>query len=140
MVFLHSHLIQEAEKTSAAGIGAAPALKGRCKGAAGKKGGARAKEADDFDWASLRETAVVRLLESLELDLYTMCGHRKVEEPWLSLYSSAAVAVLEHAAAVKAASQPLREALWRLLSLPAVKHGQEVAAVTSLVSMVVTHE
>jgi len=135
-VFLHSHLIQKAEKQAAAASDAALPAKAR-GGKAGKKA---ASAKTTFEWAEFREAAVARLLESLELDLAAIWGHGTPDEALLHLYSSAAEAVLEHPAALKAASQPLREALWRLIAIPAVKYGQDVSAATSIVSLVVTHD
>lgn len=134
VVFLQSHLIQEAEKLAAAN--GTVAVKGR-KSGAGKKSAANI---DEPDWAELRETAIARLLECLELDLCAIWGRRDPEEALLHLFSAAAVAVLEHAAAIKGSAASLREALWRLISLPAVRYGQEICAASSVVSLVVTHE
>jgi condensin complex subunit 1 len=136
VVFLQSHLIQESEKLAAANGAAAVAVKGR-KSGAGKKGAAKS---DEPEWAELRETAIARLLECLELNLCAMWGQRDPDEALLNLFSAAAIAVLEHAAAVKGSAASLREALWRLIALPAVRYGQEISAASSVVSLIVTHE
>jgi len=82
-VFLQSHLIQEAEKVAAAVGAPAVAVKGRSgRSGATKKGAAQQSM---FEWAALRETAVARLLESLELDLGTLWCRRAPDEALLQL-------------------------------------------------------
>ena len=138
--FLASRLVQEAEKATASGqAGAASTARGRGKQPP-KKSAKVAKGVAELDWAEVREAVVVQLLESAELDLCALWGHRAPDEALVHLYTAAATAVLEQPAALKGSSAALREALWRLLSLAAVRYGGEVGFVGAVVSLVLGYE
>ena len=128
-VYLQAWLLQEAEKLNAAAADAATAIK-PARGKGGKKAAA-AKAADtDFSWDAQRETAVLRLLEALELNLTELWGHRQPDEAFLALFARCAYTILEQPAALKSGAASLRDCLWRLIALPAVKFEQAEATVS----------
>ena len=145
--FLVGSLIQEAEKaeanptpgrlTSQKSTGAAGrGRKGSKKTAAGAAEGMQR----EWEWEAQREPAALLLLEALSLNLAALWAHRTPDEPFLMLFSRSAFAILEQPAAVKGASGSLREALWELIALPALQHGQEESTVASVVALLVSHE
>lgn len=128
--FFQTWLVQEAEKMEAnkASLSAAAPK----AAAAGKKGGKKAAAADEeaWSWEPSREDAVLRLLEALELDLRALWGHRTPDESFLLYFSRAAYTILEQPAALKSGAASLRDCLWRLIALPAVKFEQAEATVS----------
>ena len=118
-VYLQVWLVQEAEKVAA-------------KAALASRRGA----AVTSTWDDHREKGALCLLEALELPLKELWEHRPMDEAFIVLFSRAANAILEHPAALKAQDKTsLREALWRLIGLPAVKYGQQEATIAALVKL-----
>ena len=140
-VYLQTWLVQEAEKMMTLAAGAALAVKAPVRGKGAKK---KKKDEDEevigeaFSWEDHRETAALRLLEALDLDLTVLWGHRSPDEAFLGLFSRAAYAILEQPSAIKLAA--FRESLWRLIALPAVKFDQGEATINELVRILLGSE
>lgn len=138
-VYLQVWLIQEAEKVAAkAALSASASAKLPARGKSSKK--IAAKEVEVWSWDEHRETAALRLLEALELSLKELWAHRPIDEAFIVLFSRAANAMLEQPAALKSGAASLREALWRLVALPAVHYGQHEATVSALVKLLLGSE
>ena len=146
-VYLLVWLLQEAEKAHATRQEAANAVKaGKSamapKGAKGSKKTKAAAAARDesFDWGECREIALLRLHEVVELKLTELWCQRTPDETFLALFSKAAYTVLEQPGALKACGASLRDALWTLIAVPAVKYNLAESTTAEVVRLLLTCE
>ncbi|KAL3920930.1 MAG: hypothetical protein SGPRY_005077 [Prymnesium sp.] len=134
-VFLHTWLVQEAEKNNSKFDTTTSSTRPR-------KGTKASKEATDEKeprfWESLREDAALRMIDVLELDLRSLWGYRSPDDAFVVAISRATYALLEQPAAGKSASY--RQTLWRVLALIATKYEQREATLSGVMRLLLEFE
>ena len=134
--YLLTWLVREAEKAAANDLSKAPPAAAKKGAKKGKKAAADDDDDTSWEWGDHREEATLLLVGALELDLSALWAQRTPDEAFVLLFPKAVFAVVEQPAAMKAAviTPATKDALWRLVALAVVQHGQGEATLMGLIN------
>ena len=134
--YLLTWLVREAEKAAANDLSKAPPAAAKKGAKKGKKAAADDDDETSWEWGDHREEATLLLVGALELDLSALWAQRTPDEAFVLLFPKAVFAVVEQPAAMKAAviTPATKDAMWRLVALAVVQHGQGEATLMGLIN------